>query len=720
MNTEQRARELGRRNRLGRLAACIGLVIAQTGINNAQAQEQAAASDSPEATQLDTVVVTSRKRSEPLQSVPDAVTVFTAKTIEQAGIEKVSDFLQLTPNATIRDDYRAGVSYITLRGISTGDMGWAPVTYLIDGVPAGSTDLINLGALVGIERIEVLKGPQGALYGSGAIAGAINIITKEPEDHFRAQGKLSYGNGNDRKAVLSLSGPLSERVSWRLDAYHRDSDGLIKTTDGKPVDFDRTTDVRGKLHFDLEPVKIDVSLHAVDSKAGAATQQFLTSADAIDRYDDTQVERGFIGYQKRRALEGSVKLEWDLDFATLTSITAHSRLDQDMIGTASWQKPPATGLCGTVGGEGEAFDCLQDISDDFRVTSQDLRLTSRADQRLRWLVGASYLRRRALDTMLIGGAESVSGERADFSSLVANRIDLRRDRIYGIYSQLNYDLTDALEATFALRYDRNDYNTTRFRDYGLTQIWPTDDGQLHQYATDTAWQPKYQLAYHWNPALMTYASIARGFRSGYFNSGTLTAPEKTWNYELGAKSTLLDGRAQLDAALFHIDYSNQQYTSIIAEPPYRSTTNIPETKINGLEVEGALKLGRHWQASSGLGLMRARNDGGYDAPYTPRYTFNASLDYQRPLPGNGWLLNGRLDYRLQGRQYLGTDEQYRIGSKDYLNLRVGVGQAGWQVALYAKNLTDTRQAYKVDNVGFGYIRVLNTPRTYGVEFSFDY
>lgn len=703
----------------GRLATCIGLALLQAGVA-ASAQAQQATEAGTEATQLDAVIVTSRKRSEPLQSVPDAVTVFTANTIEQAGIEKISDFLQLTPNATIRDDYRAGVSYITLRGISTGDMGWAPVTYLIDGVPAGSNDLINLGALVGIERIEVLKGPQSALYGSGAIAGAINIITRAPDDQFRAQGRLSYGNGDDRKAVLSLSGPVSEQISYRIDAYHRDSDGLIKSDDGQPVDFDRTTDIRGKLHFDLEPVKIDVSLHGVRSNAGAATQQFLASAEAIDRYDDTRVERGYVGHQTRRALEASVKLDWDLGFANLTSITAHSRLDQDMIGTASWQKPPATGLCGAVGAAGEPFDCLQDISDDFRVTSQDLRLTSHSDQRLRWLVGGSYLRRRALDTMLIGGATAVSGEDASFSSLVADRIDLRRDRIYGLYGQLNYDVTAALEATFALRYDRNDYSTTRYTDYSLEQIWPTDDGQLRQDARATAWQPKYQLSYHWTPQLMTYASVARGFRSGYFNSGTLTAPEKTWNYELGAKSTLLDGRAQLDAALFHIDYSDQQYTSIIATPPYRATTNIPSTNIDGLELEGALRLGRYWQAGSGLGLLRARNDGGYDAPYTPRYTFNASLGYQRPLPGAGWLLDGRLDYRVQGSQYLGLGEQYRIGSKDYLNLRLGIGKAGWQMALYAKNLTDTRQAYKVDNVGFGYIRVLNAPRSYGVEFSFDY
>ena len=146
-------------------------------------------------TQIEEIVVTARHRQESLQDVPIAVTAFDAAKIEAAGITDINGFVNLTPNFIAREAFRSGVTFLTIRGITTGQQGFAPITYVVDGVKASSLDAVNQGVLFDLERIEVLKGPQSALYGAGAIAGAVNVITKGPTDEFEGKVKLGYAEG---------------------------------------------------------------------------------------------------------------------------------------------------------------------------------------------------------------------------------------------------------------------------------------------------------------------------------------------------------------------------------------------------------------------------------------------------------------------------------------------------------------------------------------------
>ena len=413
-----------------------------------------------------------------------------------------------------------------------------------------------------------------------------------------------------------------------------------------------------------------------------------------------------------------MKLDWEIGGATLTSISVYSKLDQDLYGSTSWQTPPGFGFCGPIGGAGEPPDCFQVLVDDFEVMSQDLRLTSRSDQRLRWLVGAAYLDREAGNLLRIGAAALDSnGSVVPGPAPFLDRADLRRDRVSGIYGQINYDVTQALEATVALRWDENRYDTTQYTTLDFVTPVPTPDGEITQRAKDSELQPKVQLAYRWNDALMTYLGYARGFRTGFFNTGTLTQAETTSNYELGFKATLWDRRMQLNGAVFHIDYSNQQFTTIIPTPPFRATENISGTSIDGLELEGIVQPLYHWNISAGLGVTKAEVDDGTTAPSTPDYTLNLSTDYTLDLNAS-WSLIGRVDYRRQASQYLARNERFEIGPKDYVNLRLALDGQRWKWTAYVDNALDERQANEVNNVGFGYIRVPNRPRTYGLEFSF--
>ncbi len=675
---------------------------------------------------LDEIIVTARNRAESLENVPDSVSVLSAETLASADVQRVSDFIEMTPNVTFRQTFREGASYITIRGITTGQGGWAPVTYVVDGVPAGSLDAINVGALLGVERIEVLKGPQSALYGAGAIAGAINVITKAPTNTFSGEAHVSYGDYGDRRATLSVSGPIiNDAVLFRLDGYYRDANGSQEDTAGQGLNFDSTSDLRGKIIFNLDPVTIDLRAHVVHTREGAVYQELLppgaAGAALFDDFTDSPgIRRGIVGAEDVNEDEVSLKVDWNAGFATLTSISAYSQLTQDLFGSATWNEPPAPGFCGATGGPGEPPDCFQTSVDDFKVYSQDLRLTSPSNQPLRWLVGASALYREAPNNLTVGAGQLDAADQVvPSSTTVVNETDYRRDRFTGVYTQVNYDITSALEATAAVRWDENRYDSTGYTNLGLSTPVPLPDGTVTQRAVDASTQPKLQLAYHWEENVMTYASVSKGFRSGFFYTGNLTKPEHTWNYEVGLKSSLDDRRVTLNAALFHINYSDQQFSTIVATPPYRVTSNIPYTKINGFELEIAARPFSNLTVGTGIGNTVGKVDDGSDDPYTPRITLNLWGQYSVPVK-DAWNLNSRVDFRYQSSQYLGQENEFPIGGKRYVNLHIALTDGRWSIGAYGNNLTNEQQANEIDNVGFGYLRYNSDPRTFGGEVDYKF
>tara|TARA_B100001939_G_scaffold347951_2_gene371552 strand:+ start:741 stop:2885 length:2145 start_codon:yes stop_codon:yes gene_type:complete len=685
--------------------------------------EEGLAGENEESIVLDEIVVTSRKREESLQDVPDSVTAFNAVAIENAGIDDVQDFVDLTPNIIMRETFRAGVTFITIRGITTGQQGWAPVTYVVDGVQAGSLDAINQGALTDIERIEVLKGPQGALYGAGAIAGAINVVTKKPTNDMEYAGKASFGNGNDLKLSAAVSGPLvQDKLLFRLNGYYRNTDGILESTDGEGLDFEEQATIRGRLIADFENLVFDLRASYSDIEAGAATQELVTSADLIDAFDTPAAPgpaRGIIGKENRQFVELSAKIDWDTDYGTFTSVTGYSDIDQDLFGSVSWQKPPAISLLGPVGGPADPFtDAFQDLADNIETFTQDVRFTSRSDGRFRWLVGASYLDREVVNFLSIGGLLSGLEKVEENMLRLVEQADLRKDSMWGIYGQANYDITDRLELTLALRYDENDYETTQFTGLDLETVVPTPDGVETQTANDSKWQPKVQLSYDWSDNFMTYVTYAEGFRSGFFNTGNLTAPESTQNYEIGFKSTLAGGRVRLNGAAFHIDYSDQQLTSVIGEAPFRLTTNIPESNIDGLELEMTALVTEALEVSGGLGVTDAKTVEGDKSPATPEYTLNLSVSYTQPIT-DVWEAYARVDYRHQGTFLIvdGTGTAFEVGEKDYVNARLMFRNDTWSIGGFVNNLFDERQANDFGFIGIGFVRSNNLPRSYGIEAS---
>ena len=639
-----------------------------------------------------------------------------------------------TPNFLSRQGFRAGVVFVTIRGITTGQQGFPPISYTVDGVKAGMLDALNPGTLFDLERIEILRGPQGALYGNGAIAGAVNIVTKGPREEFGGEARISYAEGNDLTLQGTVSGPVvDDRVSFRLTGFMRDTDGLIDSTTGDDIDFVDQASLRAQLLFTpTGNLSIDLRASWSDVNAGAAMQERFETFDQVNSFSsaDFTVDRGIIGEENRESTEVSVKADLELPFATLTSVTSSMDLDQDIYGSASWSRPPAAGeppvpgIFGPVLGDnampGQPFDHFQDLADNFEVFFQDLRLTSPGDTSVRWIAGVEWLERTTvnhLDLGLLLAPAPGSPVRA------FGRFDEKEDEIFGIYAQVNIDLSDTLELTVAGRYDEDEYDTRQFDLATGATIQNLDSSGNpvdRLTASDSQFQPKVQLSYDWSDDLMTYVTYAKGFRFGFFNTGNLTRPETTDNFELGFKATLADSLVTVNGAVFNIDYSDQQQSRILAEPPFRTTTNVPSTDINGAELEFSWRAGERLEISGGFGYLDAeiseintRPDG------VPEWTSNLAAEYRQPL-ANERELFARVDWRHQGDFLINeAGFVFDIHAVDLVNLRIGLETAGWSVSGYVKNALDEQYTSDPGFLGF-FVRNYSLPRSMGAEFRYRF
>lgn len=697
-----------------------------------------------EPTAMDEVVVTARKREERLQDVPNVITMFDASTIEAAGISKTSDYMQLTPNLNYRDgsDFQSGFYFITMRGIGNGQDGWPSVAILIDGVRETSLAAIDSGQLVDIKRIEVVHGPQSALYGAGAIAGAVNIITKAPTNDFEARVKAGYAKGNDRSASAMLSGPIvADKLLFRINGTYRDSDGLISSaSNGIDLDFQKLRQFDGRLIYNAaDTLNFDLHAQLIREENGALYQPKYEVGAPLDP-GAAASRRAFPGTDNRNIASTSLKAEWNLGPATLVSVSGWNRVRNRNLASACWDDPndpqvvvsanpglevgclfnPFLGAFGNTAPPGAPIDQYFAGKGDYKSFTSDLRIVSNAKDGLQWMLGAEYMNRDnelGFDTGLI-----LAPERTLVS--VFPQFNLRKDSLLGVYTQLSLPLRDVWELTVAGRYDRTRARNTAYTDdtYTVPIPVPVDGIPSDTQRKDASkFQPKVQIAYHWSPAVMTYATVARGFQAGFFSAGQYSAPQETENYEIGFKSALHGGQLVLNGAAFHINYSKQQFSTVVPTPPFLQVINIPNTKIDGAELELTWQASRRFSVGGSLGYLDTRVSGtNLPSPGTPDWTATVMASYSYPLTRTlNLALHG--DYRYQGSQILDRPGLYVVSPKNYLNLRAGIEAARWKLDVFGRNVTDTRQfTVEPGLIAGGLVPGRNKPASYGVEVTYSF
>lgn len=620
---------------------------------------------------LEEVVVTATKRAQNLQEVPDAVTAFSANDIEQAQIRSVADFARLTPNLSISEISQSpGVQFISIRGVTQLSNGEAPVAVIVDGVQVSSTAAITQ-QLYDVERIEVLKGPQGALYGRNAIGGAINIVTRQPTNEFEAKVGAGGGEDGEVKALALASGPIiADKLFFRVAANYENYDGsFTNPVTGQNVDLMKDRGVR--LLLTAKPTdawNLDLRLSGSRSD-NAGYGAVVLPNDAATRADTFGIQpmAGRDGSGEREVQEGSFKASYATDRGTWSSVTGYTKTEDQSSYDLDMSPAPLLDLA------------LQ--RSDVDAFNQEIRFTSAANQRVRYIVGGFYQHfelQRTTDVRVLFLPPPFNRAFNDAS----NESDA-----YAGFGQLSYDVTDQFEVTAALRYDRD----RRTQEDLLT-------GAQRTPRTFESWQPKVTLSYAWQPDLHTYATYSQGFRSGGFNAPLQAFPEgydaeTTKNVEVGLKSEFLSHRLRLNLAAFKTKFDSQQAFNLDIFSGQQYITNIRSSDVTGAELELTAVPVDAWQFSVGAGYANPKIDDfdgtalyrGNAPPYTPEWTYNAAIQYSHEV-SNGWQVQTRVDYAGQSGLYyeiINADEQKAFA---LTNLRVALENDRYSLSVYATNL----------------------------------
>jgi iron complex outermembrane receptor protein len=700
---------------------------------------------------LEEVVVTARKRDESLHDVPVAVSAFSAAEIEAAGITRPQDFIALTPNMTMVQTQNQGTSFITVRGISQARNSEPSVAVLIDGVLLANPSQFNQ-ELFDIEHIEVLKGPQGALYGRNAIGGAIIIRTQEPGDELAGKVMAGYESGPGYKARASVGGPLnaSKTLKFMASGSFFDTDGYIDNQFlGEEADPFR--DVSGRLKFLFEPsdsfkADLRLSYSAVDTQA-----LYFNITESVN---DTSlpVSVNNRGENERNLYGISLKLDFETPLGSLTSISAFDHIDELLTGDQFNFLPiPQSVLFAFFGADQAQHQWL-----DVDAYSQELRLASTVGERLRWIIGAYYIKTdRFISTgnvFDLGTGVVPRVKRTPlplFAPQFTYLADSQDNDAWALFADASYDITQELEVDVSLRYDNDKRrNTTatpaQFIPAPLQgQAFP---GQVRTETWDDL-QPKVTLRYQPNDTWNLYGGYSRGFRSGGFNQtgvgsagiagiNDLFDQETADTLEVGVKGQFLDRRVAAAANVYHTKAKGSYYFVFDPTTSTQNLGNLGEVEYAGLEFELSARAAEGFDTYLRVGFTeseikestRAPTDVGNEAPLVSQYTLNVGAQYRRTLGGSGLTGVIRTDLQRIGPTYWYPDNFTLRSPVDLVNLRLGVEQDNWTVTGWVRNLFD--HEYNAEwspgpqffpNPGYSNNFVFKAmPRVWGVDFTYRF
>jgi iron complex outermembrane receptor protein len=650
--------------------------------------------------ELETMTVTAQKQEENVQEVPVSITVFNEQDIEDRKIESIKDMADFVPNLMIYQHGCSGISSPTMRGITAATESMRVSTGLyVDGVPI-LTGPGFVNEMLDIERIEVLRGPQGTIYGKGTETGAINIITRQPDNEFRGKvsaegGKLLSAETGDREKgqfSLNLSGPIQkDRLFFGIAGKYYKKDGFIEnTTTGDTVDD--TEHWFGRAHLRWTPVDdLDISLIASrleydDDGPNMNMGENGAAMFGLPAPEDRKVTSNIEGKNESSNDSQSLKIAYDIsDSLTLTSITTNSVYEDDRLGDYDFS--PATLM---------HFD----THNEYSKISQELRLNYSVG-RLKWLVGLYYDSDDwDIDYELTSVIPMMAG--------VTSR-DIDGDT-YAVFANLTYPLTKRLDLITGLRYEQEE------QDF--------EDNISHLKADDSwnEFSPKIALEYRFTPAIMTYVSASQGYRSGGVN-WTATDPqyisydeEKLWSYEIGVKSAFLDNRLIINGSVYYMDITDMQVDEAVS-PGDSYVTNAAEATGKGVELEMTARVFDGLALMAGFGYSDVEFDDFKDAlgdykgnknPWAPDYTFNIGAQYRHWC---GFYVRG--DLIGYGKMYFDKANDYSRDAYEIVNAKIGYETEHFDIYLYGKNLFD--KEYDSDEYFGGMYTIYSDPGEVGLQ-----
>ena len=709
---------------------------------------QEAPAEAEEAAEDQGIVVTGLRRSETLQDTPAAVTAFDAQAISNAGIERPADFIALTPNVNLVETQNAGNAFVIIRGITQNRNSEPSVAVIVDGVQQVNPAQFNQ-ELFDIEQIEVLKGPQGGLYGRNAIGGAIIITTKAPTDEFAGNVTAGVDNGFGYYLRGGISGPLAENVKFRIAGSYYDTEGFIDNTflneKADPVeDFslraNLLVEATDKLTFDLRGSMNQLRTQGL----------YYNIVGDVNTVAPVRVNNP--GQNDRDIYNLALKIEHAGDNAVLTSVSSYDTVKEVLTGDAFDFLPIPDSfffnLFEAIIGPGQGFDLNQAQYLNVKAFSQEVRLASPEDDRkFNWMVGGYLIdttRFISTGNMVDTGngvfpvfrTPSTNPLNPQFSFLS----DGQENFAWALFANAGYQFSDQFRVDASLRYDRDKREQTTLTPQGFLPVVPgvpqAQSGEVRT-ATFDDWQPKLTLTYEPTPDLTIYGGYSRGFRSGGFNQtgvgaeasaaaivgvGDIFNAETADTFEVGAKAQL--GPVRLAGAAYTTLSKNSYFFVFLAQSSTQNLGNIPETRLTGFELEATAEVLPDFDINAAIGVTDSEilefpdaSVIGNKAPQVSNYTFNLGAQYAGAISDS---VDGlvRIDYRRTGKTWWEPFNTTVRQPVDIVDARAGVTLAnGVSFTAFAANLFD--ETYNAEFSPGGFV-FRARPRRFGFEVGYQF
>ena len=685
----------------------------------APAIAQTAPPATPATTENGDVVVTSLRRPEHLKDIPASVSVFDRTDIDRAGIRDLRGIADQTPNFGLLDNYRPGLERFQLRGIITPQVGDPPLAFVVDGVTAPDAEFATQ-QLFDIERVEILRGAQGALYGRSAVGGTVNIVTQAPTDRLQGWVSGAYENGDTQRVAGVVSGPVvADRVYFRLGGYGNRSDGLIDNVYlHTGADYVRDMSLSGLLRF-TPSAQTTIDLRGQFGKARDGIGYYDAVEPSRASIDDfaAQDSQNVLGINRRESHVISARLEQRLGFATLTVAGGYFHTNDAGLADGDLTALPSDGVT--------FFPSYQYALDRLNAWTAEARLHSTGNGPFRWALGSFYERRHKFSTFAVyndtSGTARLTEKDIDPSQQLFEIEDDQTSTTWALSGEASYTPVAGLEIAVAGRYDR-DYRRS---------FDPRDKATTDARATFDRFQPKVSLSYRVTPAVQVYGSYGRGFRSGGFNQYAPTVPrafaaETTDSYELGLKASAFGDLLTMSAALFRNDQAGAQITTFNPVTFTLQNVAIDKVRAQGAELEIALHpvtgLKLRYAAGYTDSTIRAFAFNpavvGSAMPYVPDFTMALSADWEKRV-GTGTRLTTHIAYRMTGPRSFTLDfPDVKSGTHGFVDLRIGLSHGPWALAAFGENIFNERMPedlFGVFNGAVDLARQPNRPRRYGLE-----
>lgn len=663
---------------------------------------------------LDEIVVTAQKRSESLQDVPISINAISGEAIEKAGVTDVNGIVELVPGLNSRSDGPTQTVF-AMRGVGTNAFGVGvdgSVGVFVDDVYIGHPVLVNT-SFFDVERVEVVKGPQGTLFGRNTSAGAISAVSKGVDLDDGTRIMIGGGNEGQKRMEFITNQQLSDRLGIRFAARIQERDGTFKnTTTGNDLNNVDNQTVRLVADYevsDATSINLVLENYTDNSYWGMID---TGSNRTIDGDSVTQAARGDVDIDSTRIafkltheLDDNKTLVWNLNKLDISSVTTPG--DFFPFGGANLLVFSEPG--------------------DFEFLSTELRLNGSSES-MDWFVGASYREDTLFNNstlsynigdlaavLILGDFNAVQGGAIDTNETSPTSADVTA---YAIYGDVSFDITDKLSTTLGARYSVDDKDIRVQVDQVGANVLKPIFGTASASDDWSETTGRFVLNYQINDNVMAYTSFSQGFKAGGFNSsldgnGNVLAvdPETHDAFELGLKSELFDRRLRLNAAYFDSEYNDTQIE--VQQGAAFVIRNIADAEISGFELDAM------WVASDNLdiqfavssldaeitnGILPTDTDGdgvvdtqvnvaGNDMPFSPDLSYTLGVNYTKSTS------IGELGF---GVSYSHTDKQYHTAynddgfayseDNDLIDLRLDLtsNDESWTVSLLGKNITDER------------------------------